>query len=786
MIDELFRRIAKTINRYPKQIAVAIGIVLCISLYGMTTITMETGAATYLNADSPKGILYNNYIDTFQSDTLILIVETNDPLNPDVLAYMDRLENDVRQQQNIRSAASIVDILKSANGNRLPQSRTQIDATVAAIPPEVRSTAVPSNILSLVQIQLSQGLSDTAKTSALNTVKSVVASSSPPPGTTVTVTGSPAFSKEMSNGLQQNMGILIGAAMVLMIVVMGILFAYVRYRFMPVFLVGGGLVTSLGMMGLAGIRLNMAVVGAFPVLIGLGIDYAIQFHARFDEESRKGSLEDAVTMTVTRTGPAVLYAMLATCMGFLAMFISPVPMIRSFGLVSIIGVMSSYAVALVGMPTLALLLNYRPKVEKPDECYAVGTDACAYLDADAADGGAPVAAVAPAVAAAPAGSAAKKRWSYGQFLTETSVKIAKNPVPFLLIAALIAVIGFQLDAVIANETSENAFVPSDMPAKIEMDKVTRVIGSTDSATIYLQGQSVTDLDAITWEKKFQDYELSHHSELTRATSLATYVLAYNNGTMPESQSQLNGILAKMPPGVTQPYVSGSMNSVIQFGTIKLESEQQESLKEQMINDIAFLEPPIGFTVQPTGSFDLFTTLMHDLTSSKETMTYLGFLLIFIYLVLVYRHLHAVSPLVPIIAIIGWNSVAMYALGIAYTPLTATLGSMTIGVAAEYTILVMERYAEEEERLHDPLAAIQESVHKIGTAITVSGLATFFGFSALCLATFPIISNFGVTTLIAVGFSLMGAIFIMPAILSLIGQMTGKNRHPAPAAPGEPE
>ncbi len=163
-----------------------------------------------------------------------------------------------------------------------------------------------------------------------------------------------------------NMGVLIGGAMVLMIVVMAILFAYVRYRFLPVVLVGAGLITSLGLMGLAGIQLNMAVVGAFPVLIGLGIDYAIQFHARFDEESRKGSLNDAVFMTVTRTGPAVMYAMLATCMGFLAMFISPVPMIRSFGLVSIIGVMCSYTLSLIGLPTIALLLNYTPKVQKTD------------------------------------------------------------------------------------------------------------------------------------------------------------------------------------------------------------------------------------------------------------------------------------------------------------------------------------------------------------------------------------------------------------------------------------
>ena len=37
-------------------------------------------------------------------------------------------------------------------------------------------------------------------------------------------------------------------------------------------------------------------------MIGLGIDYAIQFHARLDEESRKGSLDDAVFTTITRTG----------------------------------------------------------------------------------------------------------------------------------------------------------------------------------------------------------------------------------------------------------------------------------------------------------------------------------------------------------------------------------------------------------------------------------------------------------------------------------------------------
>ena len=59
----------------------------------------------------------------------------------------------------------------------------------------------------------------------------------------------------------------------------------------------------------------------------------------------------------------------------------------------------------------------------------------------------------------------KSSWSYGQFLTDVSVKIAKNPIPILLIAGMIALIGFQIDPQIPIETSENAFVPSDMPGK---------------------------------------------------------------------------------------------------------------------------------------------------------------------------------------------------------------------------------------------------------------------------------------------------------------------------------
>jgi hydrophobe/amphiphile efflux-3 (HAE3) family protein len=770
MIQQIFEGIANTIIRRPKLVAAFILFLFCVGFYGMTTLSMQTGWETYVFKDTPAGALQEKYNEDYKSDTIIFIIEAGDPLSPEVLSYIDNFETNLRQQQNIESVQSITDVLKAYNGGTLPSSRAETERIVNSLPKATRAVIYPSNVLTLVQLKLTPGLSEKVQKSVLNNVGSVVDASSPPPGVKIEISGTPAFTQQMSEGLSSNMGILIGGALVLMVITMGILFSYVRHRFMPVLLVAIGLVTSLGLMGIAGISLNMAVIGAFPVLIGLGIDYAIQFHARFDEEARKGSLNDAVFVTVTRTGPAVMYAMLATSMGFLAMYVSTVPMIRSFGVVSIIGINTCFWVCCIGMPTFALLLKYQPKQEQTGQCYAVGTDACDTIIDSPKNR---------------ARNTKKSSFSYGQFLTDTSVKIAKNPIPVLLIAALIALIGFQIDPTIPVESSENAFVPSDMPAKINIDKVTRVIGATSTADLLVQGSRVTDLDTVKWIKEFQDYELSRHTEMTGVTSIASYVLQYNSGRMPETQDELNAVLKKIPEDTRESVLSGPMCGIIRFSTTDMSMSQQNGLKEQVKKDIEFLEPPVGISVEPAGNFEMMTSLLGAMSESKDTMTILGFIFVFVFLILVYRHLHAVSPIIPIIFVVGWNAVMMYAIGLTYTPLTATLGSMTIGVAAEYTILVMERYAEEEERLHDPIAAIQESVQKIGTAITVSGLATFFGFSALCLATFPIISNFGISTLIAVAFSLMGAIFIMPAVLSLMGSLDERlQKRKQPDLPGK--
>ena len=563
---------------------------------------------------------------------------------------------------------------------------------------------------------------------------------------TVTVTGNAAFSQEMGTEMGGSMGMLIGAALLLMVIAVGLLFGHVRYRFLSVAIVAAGLVLTFGIVGWSGLQINMATIAAFPVLIGIGIDYAIQFHSRFDEEARRTSLPEAVHMTVTRSGPSILYAMLATSIGFIALWVSPLPMIRSFGQVCVIGVMACYLVALLSVPAIGLVTNYRPKAI-PHGTARSGKEIPTIEE------------------------------RYNNLLGRVASKVARHPVTVLVLVGLVALIGFQLDGDIPISTDEDTFVPKDMPALINLQKVSRTMGSTASTPIFVRGDRVLSPEGIRWMLDFQEYEVSHNSNILGANSIATAIVAANGGAVPTTQSEVDAALARIPEATQHQFISGSTEAVIAFSTVEISNTRGQSMIEQLQKELLWMAPPPGISATVTGQGEMFTNLIREIEDGKLTMTLLAFGMIFGFLLVVYRRVgKAITPLVPIAFIVGWNGLIMYVLGIDYTPLTAVLGSMSIGVASEYTIVMMERCYEEWEEGYGLYEGIVHSIRQIGTAISVSGLCTVFGFSALIISAFNIVSNFGVVTVIAVAFSILGAITIMPAVLALVG---GRGRH-APA------
>ena len=750
--------LANQVTTHPIMVAVVAVLVFLIALFGVTMLTMETGSDTYIDKNTPRGALLSHYTDTYGSDAIMLIVETDDITQVECLHYIERLQADVANEQHVERVSGIVDLLKQGNGGTLPGSIAEVNQIIDQAPPDLVERYIPSKMMTISVVTLEPGLTDSTQEQVLDTIRDVVALSDPPPGISVTISGQPAFSQEMEQEMGSSMGVLILAAMVLMVIAVMTLFSHVRFPLLPVMVVASGLILTFGFMGLAKIPISMVVIGAFPVLIGIGIDYAIQIHSRLDEEVRKSSLTEAVVTTITKTGPAVLTAMLATSMGFIAMVLGPIPMVGDFGITCTIGVMSCYLAALIIVPVFAVLIKYRPKTPK-EKLYDV--DAC-ELEWKGCDD-------VTVHAECSQGSLIEK---YDELLGKFAFKIAKNPIPILLFVFMVAAVGFSLDADVPISADEKTFVPSEMPALQDMNKVTRTMGATSTIPVVVSGENVLNPLTLEWISDFGDYEIEQNSKITGVTSIATVLTQYNGGKLPETDTEAQEVLSLIPDETKNRYLNGNVETVLEFSTVDMEISQTRSLVRAIQNDVKWYPPPPGVNARVTGMMEMFASLMDDISHSKTLMTVLGFAFILAFLLLVYRRIHAVSPLIPIVAIVGWNGAIMYLLGLDYTPLTAVLGSMTIGVASEYTVLIMERCDEELARGLDLFSAIQTSVQKIGAAITVSGLTTVFGFSALILSEFNIISNFGITTVITVGFSLLGAILIMPAVIAVMYRFEG--------------
>ena len=744
--------LAAAINNHTWVVAGIAAAVFVLACFGLSMVTMETGDDTYIDKNTPRGALLAHYKHTYGSDAIMLIYEADSVRNPAVLEYIDSLQDDLRNERYVSEVSGVVDFLKQANGGTLPLSTAEIDTIIGQAPPEMVERVLPSDMMTISAIALEPGVSTQVQEQVLENIGTIISISDPPPGVSVTVSGTPAFSIEMGEAMGAEMGTLILVAMIFMTIAVMLLFSHVRYRLLPIGVVGIGLILTFGLMGIFGIPVSMVVVAAFPVLIGVGIDYAIQFQARFDEETRRSPLPEAVWTTITQMGPSILIAMVATALGFIAMFFAPVPMIADFGKVCAIGVASCYIAALIIIPVFGLITNYRPKSD-------------VQIDNPAPE----------------AGPSLVER--YEHLIGKMAHAVAKHPLPILLVFGIVAVGGYYLDEKVPISADEKTFVPDTMPALQDMEKITRTMGSTSTIPVVVTADNVLSLEMLEWIDQFGSYELEHNDRMTGVTSVATLIRDYNGGTLPETRAEVDAVVARIPDATLKGYLNGRMEAVLEFSTVAMEMDALKSFIEGIQSDIAWNDPPAGATVTITGSSEMFTALMDDIADSKTFMTMLGFAFILGFLLLVYRRVGAVSPLIPIAFVVGWCGAIMYLLGLEYTPLTAVLGSMSIGVASEYTIVIMERCEEELAKGVGYLEAIQTAVEKIGMAITVSGVATISGFAALTVSSFNIISNFGIVTVITIGFSLMGGIIALPAVLSIMYRYTGSTRTSTPAGAG---
>ena len=113
----------------------------------------------------------------------------------------------------------------------------------------------------------------------------------------------------------------------------------------------------LATMWQVGITLNVLTVMVTALTVGLGIDYAIHIVERYREERVHKSERQAIESTIKLTGSAILISGLTTVCGFAVLFLSPMPLVRNFGIITAATIVYSIIIAIFVLPSMIWFSN---------------------------------------------------------------------------------------------------------------------------------------------------------------------------------------------------------------------------------------------------------------------------------------------------------------------------------------------------------------------------------------------------------------------------------------------
>ncbi len=115
---------------------------------------------------------------------------------------------------------------------------------------------------------------------------------------------------------------------------------------------------NFGIMGLFGIPLDIGTVMISSIAIGIGIDYAIHFLARYRTELVKGaSAADAIVTTTSTTGRAIVFNAIAVGLGFLVLAFSSIYSLGMVGWIIALTMLVSSVGSMTLLPAILSLLD---------------------------------------------------------------------------------------------------------------------------------------------------------------------------------------------------------------------------------------------------------------------------------------------------------------------------------------------------------------------------------------------------------------------------------------------
>jgi uncharacterized protein len=610
------------------------------------------------------------------------------------------------------------------------------------------------------------------------------------------VSGVPVVADGLAEAISHEIFVLLGVALAVMAITLGLVFGP-PLRLLPLAVALTAAALTFGFLAAIGGSLTMASVAVLPVLIGLAVDYAIQFQARYDELRSRGrdpgdrpGLAEAnwarppggtvktgarppveVAPAAARAGgPTIATAGLATAIGFLVLLSSPVPMVRGFGALLVVGIFVALACALLaGFAALVRFGTPRPR------------------PADLPPSLPRLRAVAGRLAQTPAWVALARGWrrlrlgtlERGERALATAIA---RPGRVLAIGLALAVVGWAADTQSTVVSDVRELVPADLQALRDVNELQEETGVSGEIDVAVRADDVTKPEVVRWMASFQDAVLEDAGyrdgarctqakdppELCPALSLTDVLGAAPGG----DEQQVSALLEVIPEYLSQGVVTRDRKTAnLAFG-IRLQSlDRQQEVVERIERR---LDPPPGVDAAVVGLPVLVADSNAQLSSPLRRMLLLiaALAAVFAVLLAVRRSARdAAIPLIPIALATGWSGGIMFLLGllpgpleVELNPMSVTLGALVIAISTEFSVLLSARYRQERAAGASTARALETTYASTGAAVMASGITAIAGFAALAASDIRMLRDFGILTVVDLSVSLIGVMLLLPAAL----------------------
>lgn len=594
------------------------------------------------------------------------------------------------------------------------------------------------------------------------------------------------ISYDIDQGTFDNLALLVVLALGVVVLLLAIAFRSLSDVLFPLIGLSSALIWTYGVLNLFGTRFTALEVAVAPLVLGLGIDYAIHLQRAFAAiRKQHPDPSEAWIRSCARLSVPLSLAVITTVSAFLANLISPLPPIATFGFALAFGVICAFisstifvgALHVVGDRTISLklssairmpaLVNSIVGVQKKQQ---VGVLLMAILVSGVSIFGA---------------ASLETDFDLADFVDpEMNIMSVREDIATSYDSA-----GWKLVYILFEPLEGESTVPGDDVLLDELRNLHKdletnhgVVGTDDNpSSPSYEGPYVVLRDAILRDESFGT---NHNLEVyAGAVYVANDSLEFSLGQaffdLSTNQSVADGMTGETWSQRIQQTVSLNGGD-IQFlrNEIRVEASTSseaekviDNIEEQLgsVSSSGTLRNSLESHAQlyVTGDLVILQTVLDGLNASQIKSTAISLAVsCLVLLILTRRFIPAVVVLLPVALASLWVAGSMVALGLKWNVLTVMVTALTLGIGIDYSIHMWRRIEVELKRHESHWDALHAALSTTGVALVMSALTTAFGFMVLLFSPMPVIQDFGLITAVTVFFSLLLALLLLPVLVEL--------------------